>query len=153
MEVFIYRSPTGCETFDLEDIKELEEQLGSFSAVGPLQDTSEVKVEITGTWGEIRELLSDSCFKDIWFDLERSPNAVEYYCDVCGAGEWAHSDRLPKGWLAKKGGSAGGIIRCQKCGQPCTPENPCCDRRGEYNGFGSDGPLKFTCPKHCCCHD
>jgi len=35
----------------------------------------------------------------------------------------------------------------------CTAENPCCDKRGEYNGFGSDGPLKFTCPKHCSCHD
>jgi len=34
----------------------------------------------------------------------------------------------------------------------CTEENPCCDRRGEYNGFGS-GPLKFVCPKHCSCHD
>lgn len=28
----------------------------------------------------------------------------------------------------------------------------CCDRAGEYNGYGS-GPTKFTCPKHCCCHD
>lgn len=35
----------------------------------------------------------------------------------------------------------------------CTPENPCCDRRDEYNGFGSDGPLSFTCPVHCTCHD
>ena len=34
----------------------------------------------------------------------------------------------------------------------CTEENPCCDRRGEYNGFSS-GPLKFVCPKHCSCHD
>jgi len=34
----------------------------------------------------------------------------------------------------------------------CTPETPCCDRRGEYNGFGS-GELKFVCPKHCACHD
>lgn len=34
----------------------------------------------------------------------------------------------------------------------CTPENPCCDRRGEYNGFAS-GPLIFECPKHCSCHD
>jgi len=34
----------------------------------------------------------------------------------------------------------------------CTEESPCCDRRGEYNGFGS-GPLKFICPKHCPCHD
>jgi len=34
----------------------------------------------------------------------------------------------------------------------CTEENPCCDRRGEYNGFAS-GPLLFECPKHCSCHD
>jgi hypothetical protein len=34
----------------------------------------------------------------------------------------------------------------------CTPESPCCERRGEYNGFGS-GSLKFTCPNHCNCHD
>lgn len=38
-----------------------------------------------------------------------------------------------------------------KVGQ-CTAENPCCGRRGEYNGFAS-GPLKFVCPKHCSCHD
>ncbi len=34
----------------------------------------------------------------------------------------------------------------------CSPENPCCDRRGEYNGFAS-GPTIFTCPKNCSCHD
>jgi len=34
----------------------------------------------------------------------------------------------------------------------CTTGNPCCERRGEYNGFGS-GPLLFICPKHCSCHD
>ncbi len=34
----------------------------------------------------------------------------------------------------------------------CTADNPCCDRRDEYNGFAS-GPLKFVCPKHCRCHD
>jgi len=28
----------------------------------------------------------------------------------------------------------------------------CCDRAGEYNGYSS-GPTKFTCPRHCCCHD
>jgi len=32
--------------------------------------------------------------------------------------------------------------------EPCD----CCDRAGEYNGFAS-GPLVFTCPKHCMCHD
>jgi hypothetical protein len=30
---------------------------------------------------------------------------------------------------------------------------PCCDRAGEYNGFGSNGPLSFICPNHCPCHD
>ena len=34
----------------------------------------------------------------------------------------------------------------------CTTENPCCDRRDEYNGFAS-GPLIFECPKNCSCHD
>ncbi len=34
----------------------------------------------------------------------------------------------------------------------CTEGNPCCDRRGEYNGYHS-GPLLFTCPNHCSCHD
>lgn len=28
----------------------------------------------------------------------------------------------------------------------------CCDRVGEYNGFGS-GETIFTCPNHCPCHD
>ena len=41
---------------------------------------------------------------------------------------------------------------CRLKSQTCTAENPCCDRRGEYNGFGS-GELKFVCPKHCSCHD
>ena len=36
---------------------------------------------------------------------------------------------------------------------PCTNETPCCDRRSEYNGYGSDGSLKFICPKSCPCHD
>ncbi|HEC72408.1 MAG: hypothetical protein ACTSW7_01520 [Candidatus Thorarchaeota archaeon] len=35
----------------------------------------------------------------------------------------------------------------------CTDKNPCCNRRNEYNGLSSDGPLKFVCPNHCSCHD
>lgn len=31
--------------------------------------------------------------------------------------------------------------------------SPCCDRVGEYNGYNSDGPLLFRCPKSCGCHD
>lgn len=34
----------------------------------------------------------------------------------------------------------------------CNAANPCCDRADEYNGYAS-GPLTFTCPKHCPCHD
>lgn len=35
----------------------------------------------------------------------------------------------------------------------CTKENPCCERRNEYNGYGSDGPTSFRCPHQCTCHD
>ncbi len=34
----------------------------------------------------------------------------------------------------------------------CTEDNPCCDKRNIYNGFGS-GTLLFVCPNHCSCHD
>ncbi len=34
----------------------------------------------------------------------------------------------------------------------CGLHRLCCGRAGEHNGFGS-GPLVFTCPKHCVCHD
>ena len=71
MDIFVHRNPTGCETFDLEDIAELEEQLKGMDTFKPLDDKSEIHVEITGTWGEIRELLSQPCFKDIWFDPTR----------------------------------------------------------------------------------
>lgn len=44
--------------------------------------------------------------------------------------------------------------RAKRCSHAATDNTgpDCCDRAGEYNGFGS-GPLKFTCPKHCSCHD
>ncbi len=35
----------------------------------------------------------------------------------------------------------------------CSKDNPCCERMDEYNGFGSDAALSFTCPKSCMCHD
>jgi hypothetical protein len=35
----------------------------------------------------------------------------------------------------------------------CRPGAPkCCDRADEYNGFAT-GPLRFTCPNSCGCHD
>ena len=67
MDVFVHRNPTGCETSDLEDIAELEEQLKGIDTFSPLDDKSEVLVKITGNRGEIRDLLSQPCFKDIWF--------------------------------------------------------------------------------------
>lgn len=66
MDIFINRNPIGCETFDLEGINELEEQLSSFSGLKPLDDKSEIHVDIDGTWGEIKKLLSQPCFKGIW---------------------------------------------------------------------------------------
>ncbi len=66
-------------------------------------------------------------------------------------------------------------IRCEVCGVPWNEHTPacsrhaynprlcqghgrgglrkCCERAGEYNGFASDGPLSFTCPESCSCHD
>ncbi len=40
-------------------------------------------------------------------------------------------------------------LSVQETETPCD----CCDRADEYNGFGSDGPLLFVCPKDCQCHD
>ena len=72
MDVFVHRNPTGCETFDLGDIAELEEQLREMDTFRPLDDKAEIHVEITGTWGEIRELLTQPCFKDVWLsEVER----------------------------------------------------------------------------------
>ncbi len=34
----------------------------------------------------------------------------------------------------------------------CSADKPCCNRRGEFNGFGA-GPLEFVCPEGCRCHD
>lgn len=40
------------------------------------------------------------------------------------------------------------------CGHgPHATGPPCCENAGQYNGYGSDGPTVFTCPKSCSCHD
>lgn len=67
MEVFVNRSPTGYVTSELEDMAELQELLGGVATLRPLDDEAEVHVEITGKWGEIRDLLAQPCFKDVWF--------------------------------------------------------------------------------------
>lgn len=40
------------------------------------------------------------------------------------------------------------VVTFQRVG-PCQ----CCSRGDEYNGYGSDGPTSFTCPRSCGCHD
>lgn len=45
-----------------------------------------------------------------------------------------------------------GPLECPGHGRGGTAE-PCCDRAGRYNGYGSDGPRLFRCPKQCSCHD
>ena len=78
MDVFVYREPKGFETRDLEDIEELGEQLTNY---GPLTDDTEVKVEITGPWAKVRELLTHpvntDLFGDIWFNPKTDPRFRE----------------------------------------------------------------------------
>ena len=71
MEIFVHRDPVGYMTSELEDIRELEEHLGYSPSLNQLNDNSEVSVEITGTWSEIKNLLSQPCFKGAWFDPKR----------------------------------------------------------------------------------
>ena len=65
MDVFVYREPKGFETRDLEGIDELGEQLTNY---GPLTDDTEVKVEITASWREIKGLLELPEMEAIWFN-------------------------------------------------------------------------------------
>jgi len=74
LNVWVNRDPTGFETFDMEGIEELEEQLKGIDTFKPLDDKQEVYVGITGPWGEVRELLSQPFFNKIWFD----PNSPRF---------------------------------------------------------------------------
>ena len=100
-------------------------------------------------------------------DIEIKYSSDEFYGIIQGAMRLADDENLVKltiAWpdirkeMLARYHTPGGILPGDP-DQPkrefveCTEENPCCDRRNEYNGFGSDGPLKFTCPKHCSCHD
>ena len=67
-----------------------------------------------------------SAFPDVWRDLYARYNT-------------------PAGVLP------GDLIPEKKEFVDCTEDNPCCDRRNEYNGYPEEH--KFTCPKHCSCHD
>lgn len=76
MEVWVTRSLSGFETFDMEGIEELEVMLKGLAVSKPLTDQEEVTVEITGSWAEIKELLSQPVFNKVWFDPS-SPNFNE----------------------------------------------------------------------------
>lgn len=69
------------------------------------------------------------------------------YCPSCGTHRTLLVDRAT--WT----GSGG--VKHVRCSAPrCrAPSCACCAHGGKYNGFGSDGPLAFTCPKDCMCHD
>lgn len=69
----------------------------------------------------------------IYFGREHSDRIEtepDFYCSVC-------LEKIP--------------CNCDWQG-PCTDDNPCCERRGEYNGFHT-GPTTFRCPNNCSCHD
>ena len=74
MDVFVYREPKGFETRDLEGIEELGEQLTNY---GPLTDDTEVKVEITAPWREIKGLLELPEMEAIWFNAKTDPRFRE----------------------------------------------------------------------------
>lgn len=45
------------------------------------------------------------------------------------------------------------ILKSRECmGHGRGGRHCCCDRVGEYNGYGS-GPIIFSCPENCSCHD
>jgi len=68
LNVWVRRDPIGFETFAMEGIEELEEQLKGLVSFKPLDDKAEVCAEITGPWGEIKDLLSQPFFSKTWFD-------------------------------------------------------------------------------------
>jgi len=54
----------------MEGVEELEEHLRGVETFEPLQETEDVTVEIIGRWGELKGLLSEPAFKDVWFKPE-----------------------------------------------------------------------------------
>ena len=74
MEVFVHRQPKGFITKDLEDIEELAEQLGNYGLLTP---DEEVTIEITAKWSEIRDILSQPAFANIWFNPKTDPRFKE----------------------------------------------------------------------------
>lgn len=63
----------------------------------------------------------------------------------------------PNGRARKKAAQSGNWLALHRIASRKSERNgercDCCDRGDEYNGFGSDGPLLFVCPKSCPCHD
>lgn len=84
----------------------------------------------------------------------RKGDGGEIVSHGCREGYWVKWDA----WPHKFGASADeftvanpiayGLDSCLENNKICQ----CCDRGDEYNGFSS-GPISFTCPAHCVCHD
>ena len=94
MEIYVHRDPSGYLTSDMEHVAQLQEYLEGLATAKPLDDKAEVHLEITGTWGEIRELLSQPCFRDNWQHAEGATGVWKYdaeehrvTCLLCG---WWH---------------------------------------------------------------
>lgn len=88
-------------------------------------------------------------------DTPRTPELAEFHNDVTIEVMRLIRMRVYSGrdWPREYGPMPDELRKRGRATTPaCSEENPCCDRRGEYNGFAS-GPLSFICPKHCRCHD
>lgn len=115
-------------------------------------------VDIDGDMGEDTKMdLIQQADGDVIVILhtpERGSLSVEF-CSSCGGGRIPTIANKLRELIAelRKDEALKTInpVARMKIGE-CTEVNPCCDRRGEYNGFGS-GQLLFECPKHCWCHD
>lgn len=87
---------------------------------------------------ELRELRDDIVHDKPGADIRKEA------CDVANFAMMIFSNTLPP----RKGKTL-----CEVFANEPKPKCTCCARGDEYNGFGSDGPTSFTCPKHCPCHD
>ena len=68
MEIFVHRQPKGFLVGDLKSIEELGELLSHY---GPLVDDTEVTVEITASWAEVKSLLRKPRVPDVVLDIWR----------------------------------------------------------------------------------
>ncbi len=76
--------------------------------------------------------------------------AEEFKVNTATIGRWRSGRSVPGPFVRQVVSERIAAMVSRRAG--CGEGEPCCDRAGEYNGFSS-GPLVFTCPKGCSCHD